>query len=277
MAASTIGWGVSLALSQKRSVASVSVGGASGASAASPSPSPVASSSSSDPQALNRRAPAIPTVASCRIFTSSSTTLGGGPPGPSHMGRPAGAGGSPEPWSCDAQLSIEHEPRSAEEDVVLPERAEPDVDVVADRRHGAFTDGGESCGPERLVEHVERARQHDLPQIERAHHRGEGLAQAAAAVGVVAPAQAGGSRRRLQAADAPAGTHLSVGIDGDMTNLAGGETVAEHEVAVEDQPGAYAPADLDGQQAPLGRTVESQLAEGGRVGVVGHVGGSIHC
>src|SRR4029453_7359073 len=106
MAASTIGCGVSLALSQRRKVASVSVGGASGASEAPPSPSAVASSSSSDPQAANKSEPASPIAASVLTFTSSSTTLGGEPPGPSR-------------FSCDTQLSIANEHRGAGEGVVL--------------------------------------------------------------------------------------------------------------------------------------------------------------
>src|SRR4029453_16318314 len=264
MAASTIGCGVSLALSQRRKVASVSVGGASGASEAPPSPSAVASSSSSDPQAANKSEPASPIAASVLTFTSSLHNVGRRAP-------------RPVAFSCDTQFSIEKQHRCAEEDVGLPERAEPDVEVVAARRHCPLTDGVEGRRPEQLVEQVEGTGEHDLPQVEGADHRGERLTQPPAAVlplAIVGATQAGGRPPGgLEAADPATCTGRAVGVDHHVADLAGREAVAHHEVAVEDQPGADAVADLDQEEAALRGPTQPELAERGGVGVVGDVDG----
>src|SRR5688572_11073045 len=203
LASSIISSGVSGPLSQTRNVASVSSAGA--ASAPSSSDPPVLASSSSDPQAARASRPASVIAASFLVFTSSSQTSGGEPPDPSRL-------------SCDAQLSVENEHRGTEEDVVLPERAEAEVDVVADRRHRAGADGVERRGTEGLVEHVERARQHHLAQVERADDGGQRLAQPVAGGGALghraalagATPQPGGADGGLEAAGAPAGAHLAL-------------------------------------------------------------------
>src|SRR5262245_45174116 len=260
LAMSIISSGVSGPLSQTRRVASVS---AEGASSEAPAPSSVlAPSSSSDPQAASASTAASRIAATFFVFTSSSQTSGGEPPSGSSR------------VSCDTQLAVEHEHRGAEEDVVLPERAEPDVGVVADRRHGPVADGGERRGPERLVEHVERARQDDLTQVERADHGGQRLPQAPAGRGpgrVVAVAQAGGGDRGLEAAPAAAGTGLAVRVDHHVADLAGGEAVAQHQVAVEHHAGADTVAELDREQAAVGGPAGAEHREGDGVGVVGHM------
>src|SRR5262245_20157831 len=238
LAMSIISSGVSGPLSQTRRVASVS---AEGASSEAPAPSSVlAPSSSSDPQAASASTAASAIAATFFVFTSSSQTSGGEPPSGSSR------------LSCDTQLAVEHEHRGAEEDVVLPERAEPDVGVLADGRHGPVPHGVERRGPERLVEHVQRARQDDLTQVERADDRGQRLAQAPAGGGpgrVVATPEAGRGDRGLEAAPAAASAGLAVRLDDDVADLTGGEAVAEHQVAVQHDTGADTVADLDREHA----------------------------
>src|SRR5262245_46498402 len=154
--------GVSGPLSQTRRVVFASLAGASREALPPPSSFPHAASASTAASAL---------AATFGVLPSSYKDSGGAPPCGSLQ------------VSRDAQFPVENEHRGAEEDVVLPERAEPDVDVVADRRHGSGADGVERRGPERLVEHIEWARQDDLAQVERADHRGQRLAQPVAGGG----------------------------------------------------------------------------------------------
>src|SRR5688572_6492415 len=123
--APTTSSGTSVPFSQRRSVVASS-------SLASPS-SPPASLSSSEPHAARARTPASPMAASFLFI-----------------------GGPPLLGLRDAELALQHEHGGAEEDVVLPERAEPEVDVVADRRHGPPADRSHRGVPERSVEGVER-------------------------------------------------------------------------------------------------------------------------
>src|SRR4030095_16199999 len=157
MAHSRMESGVWLPLSQTRRVPSVSEGGASKAEL--PSSLSAAPSSSPPPQAAITSVAARPNATSFLIFMVLPLSL----PGPA--ARPAGSArneglvddeawcpwpqdlGSPRSGgrrcSRDAQLPIEDEHRGPQEDVVVPERAEPDVDVVADRRHGPALDDAE--------------------------------------------------------------------------------------------------------------------------------------
>ena len=104
------------------------------------------------------------------------------------------------------------------------------------------------------------AREHDVVEVERAHDGGQRQAQAPPAASSTRPrarsSRAAARRLRqarhgdggLEAASAAARAQLAPLVHGDVPDLAGREPVAREQLAVDEQPGADALADLDEQE-----------------------------
>src|SRR4051794_35159872 len=236
------------------------------------------------PQAASARPATAPNAANVLIFTwirpPLDETVGGPPETVVLLYEPGPPGPPAEVASRDPELLVEHQHGSAEEHVVVAERAGADGDVVADGRHRPASDGGEGRLEQRWADDVGGSGDHDIVKVQHAHDRGQRESQAPTGGldhvglgaggrgGAEAGAEQGGGDHCLEAAALPAGALFAPLVDHDVADLTGRRVIADDHPAVDEQAAAHAAADLDEQEVGRAAGPEGELAERSRVGVV---------